>query len=321
MINEQATKNNELISIVVPVYNVQQYLDSCVESVMKQTYTNWELLLVDDGSSDDSYALCCQWAQRDQRIRVFQNQHGGPAKARNTAIEAATGAFVYFIDSDDWIEPDTLELMHTSMLANDADVVVCGLYFDYPNRSKKVLYTNADCVLSREEALNRIITGKLPSYLCLFLLRRTVVQELYADYPCHEDYATGYKWFAHARRVVMLATAKYHYIQREGSVVHVHTDRNTQFLLQIYHERHQYIREHGLMPEDENRLNTVRNFLKLAKDYSRKPLDTTDKVAFVSRIKDEMQSYLPVGFWQLGVKRWLRLQLLHASVQLFVKYV
>lgn len=308
-----------MISIIVPVYNVEPYIQTCIESVLKQTYGMWELLLIDDGSTDGSANICKIYADKDKRIQLLQNQHAGPAMARNKGIAHAKGDLIYFMDSDDWIEHDTLECMLNVMQEYDADIVGCGLFFDYPTRSKTVTYTKTDCVLSREEALRYIITGKLPSYLCILLLKRTVVIEPYTDVPCYEDYATGYKWFSHARRVAMIASPKYHYIQRKGSILHI-TQRD-EFLLDIYRERHLYIQQHQLIDEISNRANTVRNLLKLAKDFARKPIEIDERVAFVSKVKDELQKYLPVSFAQLGLKRWLRLKLLHSSVKTFVYVV
>ncbi|MBP3790095.1 MAG: glycosyltransferase [Prevotella sp.] len=308
-----------MISIIVPVYNVEPYIEQCIESVLRQTYGCWELLLIDDGSTDGSANICRSYADKDKRIRFWQNSHAGPAKARNKGIEQAKGEFIYFMDSDDWIEPDTLECMLSNLQKNDADIACCGLFFDYPTRSKAVCYTKTDCVLSREEALKYIITGKLPSYLCILLLKRSVVIEPYTDVPCYEDYATGYKWFSHAQKVAMIASPKYHYIQREGSILH--TKRRDEFLLDIYLERHQYIRQHQLMDEAENRANTVRNLLKLSKDYARKPIDLKERIAFVSKVRDALQQFLPVGFAPLGLKRWLRLKLLLSSAKTYVRIV
>ncbi len=308
-----------LISIIIPVYNVADYLDACVTSVICQTYSQWELLLVDDESTDGSSTKCDEWAEKDHRITVIHNQHGGPAVARNTGIGVAHGEYLYFMDSDDWIEPDTLEYMLERMRQYDVDIVGCGVYFDYPTRSKLKAYVKKDCVLSREEALHMIITGALPSYLPLLLWRRSVVQEPYVDVPCYEDYATGYKWFSHARKVAMFTTAKYHYIQRQGSILH--TSRRDKFLIDIYRERHSYIVEHGLMAEDESRAVTVRNLIKLAKDFARKPLDKEERIEFMYLVRENMEKYMPVDIKQLGLKRWWRLQLLKASPALFVRIV
>lgn len=308
-----------LISIIVPVYNVIQYLETCVRSVQNQTYASWELLLVDDESTDGSSELCDRLAAGDSRIRVIHHAHCGPGPARNAGLEAASGEFVYFIDSDDWIEPDTLETMLAKMHDCDADVVGCGAFFDYPMRTKTVSYVKSDCVWTREEALRMIISGGLPSYLWLLLWRRSVVQEPFPAFLRYEDYATGYKWFSHARRVAMTPVPKYHYVQREGSILHTASlDKN---LLDIFIERHNYIRSHGLMNDEDNRANTVRNLLKLAKDFSRKPVGNEEKMQFVGKIRDILPEYLPVSYGQLRLKRWLRLKVLLRSVQTFVRFV
>lgn len=312
-------ENQELISIIVPVYNVIEYLEKCVRSVLNQTFASWELLLIDDESTDGSSLLCDKLAASDSRIRVIHAAHGGPGPARNIGLASARGAFVYFIDSDDWIEPDTLEVMLSAMHASDADAVGCGVFYEYPSRCKTVSYVDSDCVLTREESLKMIITGRLPSYLWMLLWRRSVVQEPFAELPCYEDYATGYKWFSHVRRVVMLTVAKYHYVQREGSILH--TARRDKYLLDVFVDRHDYIKSHQLLDETDNRGNTVRNMLKLAKDFSRKPVSYEEKVQFVSKIRGILPKYLPVTFRQLGLKRWIRLKLLLQSVQAFVRLV
>ena len=312
-------RTDEMISIIVPVYNVGQYLRVCVESLLRQTYAAWELLLVDDESTDGSREACDAWAQRDERIRVVHQRHAGAAVARNMGMAEASGDILYFMDSDDWIEPDALESMLETMNRFDADIVVCGAFFDYPSRTKVVRHAASDCVLPQGEALRRMITGQLPSYLWMLLLRRSVVQEPYVDIPCFEDYATGYKWFAHARRVALMARPKYHYVQREGSLLH--TDRRDKFLLDVYCQRHNYIREHRLMAEADNRANTARNLLKLAKDFSRKPVAIEEKHEYVEQIKAVLADYLPVPYRQLGLKRWLRLKLLLWSTKMFVCFV
>lgn len=308
-----------LISIIIPVYNVSDYLDSCVMSVIRQTYSQWELLLVDDESTDGSSSMCDTWASKDSRITVIHHQHAGPAVTRNTGIAASKGEYLYFMDSDDWIETDTLAYMLDCMSQYSVDIVGCGVFFDYPTYTKKKAYVKKNCVLPRSEALRMIITGALPSYLPLLLWRRDVVKEPYVDVPCYEDYATGYKWFSHADKVMFSTEAKYHYIQRKGSILH--TNRRDKFLIDIYRDRHNYILQHGLMAEDECRAVTVKNFLKLAKDFARKPFDFDERLDFVIRVRNYLKDYLPVGLGQLGLKRWVRLQLLKASPSCFVRIV
>lgn len=312
-------EKKELVSIIMPVYNVREYLSVGIRSVQCQTYATWELILVEDGSTDGSDTECDAWAAKDSRIHVVHGSHAGPAAARNVAIAKAKGAYIYFMDSDDWIESDTLETLLHAIHQNDADIAVCGAFFEFPHRTKRVCFVRENRVLSREEALRWVITGKLPSYLWMLLLRREMVREPLADLPCYEDYATAYKWFAHARRVVLTSVPKYHYIQRQGSILH--QERKDVFLLDVFRQRHLYVGSHHLMSESENRANTVRNYLKLAKDFARKSVDMTERVRFVTQVKEAMEPHLPVQFSQLGLKRWLRLKLLETSVPLFVRWV
>lgn len=115
-----------LLSVIIPVYNVEAYLDRCIESVVGQTYDNLEIILVDDGSPDRSPAKCDEWAKRDNRIKVIHKKNGGLGLARNSALEIATGDYVAFVDSDDYIEREMYETLMESAIRHDADMVSCG---------------------------------------------------------------------------------------------------------------------------------------------------------------------------------------------------
>lgn len=121
-----------LISIIVPCYNVEQYLPQCIESVINQTYQNWELILVDDGSPDNSGKICDEYAAKDNRIKVIHKENGGLAAARNTGQDAATGYAMMFVDSDDWLELDCCEKAMQAMLDNDVELIMFDQYVNYP---------------------------------------------------------------------------------------------------------------------------------------------------------------------------------------------
>ena len=103
------------ISVIVPVYNVEKYLDNCINSIVNQTYDNLEILLVDDGSKDNSGSLCDEWALRDNRIKVIHKQNGGASSARNAGLDAATGEYIGFVDADDYIDIDMYEIMYAEI--------------------------------------------------------------------------------------------------------------------------------------------------------------------------------------------------------------
>lgn len=118
-----------LVTVVLPIYNVKKYLDRCVNSVVNQTYSNIEILLIDDGSTDGCYELCEEWALRDSRIRVIHKENQGLGMARNTGIENANGEYICFFDSDDFVAPNTVEDAYSEAVKNNSDIVLFGINF------------------------------------------------------------------------------------------------------------------------------------------------------------------------------------------------
>ena len=125
--------NSDLISIVVPIYNMEKYLDKCVNSIISQTYKNIEIILVDDGSTDLSYDICEKYKKLDNRIKVYHKTNGGLSDAKNFGIKHASGKYIGFVDSDDWIEPMMYEILYKNIKEKNADIAICGRYIDYEN--------------------------------------------------------------------------------------------------------------------------------------------------------------------------------------------
>lgn len=123
---------NELISIIIPVYNLERFLPRCMESLVGQSYPNLEIVLVDDGSTDNSGIICDEWKQRDKRVVVIHQENKGVSEARNAGIEISRGEYLGFVDGDDWCEPEMYELLLGSVKEADSDIAMCG-YYDYPN--------------------------------------------------------------------------------------------------------------------------------------------------------------------------------------------
>ena len=132
--------NNPLISVIVPVYKVEQYLERCVKSIINQTYKNLEIILVDDGSPDRCGEMCDEFAKKDRRIRVFHKENGGQSSARNLGLDNMTGDYVGFVDSDDWIDPKMYEHLHQLIIKNNAQIAACGTCLEHLNG--KVSYFN-----------------------------------------------------------------------------------------------------------------------------------------------------------------------------------
>ena len=126
---------NILLSIIVPIYKVEKYLEQCIQSILRQTFKNFELILVDDGSPDSCPAICDMYAKQDSRVRVIHKPNGGLVSARKSGLSTATGLYIAYVDGDDWISPDMYEIILNTAIINDADIVVTGYCEEYESRS------------------------------------------------------------------------------------------------------------------------------------------------------------------------------------------
>lgn len=127
------SNNKHLISVIIPVYNAEKYLDRCLDSILAQTYSNFELILVDDGSTDSSLSICKRYESKDSRIKVLTGPNGGSSVARNKGLDIAKGEYIIHIDADDWTEPQMFELMLNKAVSEDADIVACNICSDDGN--------------------------------------------------------------------------------------------------------------------------------------------------------------------------------------------
>lgn len=212
----------EIISVIVPVYNVENYLARCVESILAQTYPNLEVLLVDDGARDASGRICDEYADKDSRVRVIHKENGGLSSARNAGIEAAKGDYLAFVDSDDWIEPDAYEQMLHLIHKYDVKLVCAGRYDVNGDTGEKTigLCPQKEEKLAAEEVVGRIFTwDNCDSSACDKLYHRSLFQEY--RYPVGkvcEDLPVTYKLILQAETVAMLDKPIYNYFHRPDSI-------------------------------------------------------------------------------------------------------
>ena len=141
--HSELTERKTLISVIIPVYNVEEYLRTCLDSIASQTYSNLEIVLVDDGSTDKSPSICDEYQERDSRFRVIHKKNGGQSSARNEALDVATGEYISFVDSDDWLEPDMYEVLINVINETGADIVACEEYNNrYGTKERKTISRN-----------------------------------------------------------------------------------------------------------------------------------------------------------------------------------
>ena len=211
--------SNPKISVIVPVYKVEKYLDKCVESIVNQTYKNLEIILVDDGSPDNCPAMCDEWAEKDERIRVIHKENGGVSSARNAALEVATGDYIGFVDSDDWIEPDMYEYLFQNAIENGAAIARCGFYSVNELTGERTAsgQYGAMKILSKNEILQRTVVGGDGGFLWNKLFHADLFEDIKFDVSKHysEDLLVNFELAKKAQFEVFLSEEKYNYLARE----------------------------------------------------------------------------------------------------------
>ncbi len=220
----------DLISIIVPVYNVEKYLDKCIESIVNQTYDNLEIILVDDGSTDNSGQMCEDWARKDNRIKVIHKKNGGLSDARNVGIENASGAYIGMVDSDDIIAATMFEDLYKGIISNDGDIAQCLMYkfnehndVSFPKSSSLCeVYTCYDAII------NLLIENKFSVTCPNLLLKSGIAKKIKFEIGRrNEDILWSFRTFSLAENIVYLNKYLYGYYQRSGSIMHSdYSDKN-----------------------------------------------------------------------------------------------
>ena len=206
------------ISVIVPVYKVEKYINKCVDSILAQTFTDFELWLVDDGSPDNCGTICDEYAQKDARIKVIHKKNGGLSDARNAALNLMNGKYVFFVDSDDWISEDALEIMYSALVRTSAKVATGNIISVSEDGAQQSLYspTQEETVLHGDEMLTTLLRPNACNRLYdaeLFCTLRYPVGRLY------EDVFTYHKILTQIDRMVLVGRNTYYYLVRGGSIM------------------------------------------------------------------------------------------------------
>lgn len=211
-----------LISVIVPVYKVEAYLDRCVQSIVDQSYQNLEIILVDDGSPDNCPAMCDAWAEKDKRIKVIHKDNGGLSDARNAGLLVASGEYIGFVDSDDYISSEMYQLLYENLLANNSDVAACGVEMIFEDGSSSRLLTRSgSCVMESDAAMEAVVLEswlKQPVWYKLY--KADLIRNL--RFPVgkyHEDVFWTWRVISKAKKVSVFDTPCYFYVQRSGSIM------------------------------------------------------------------------------------------------------
>ena len=261
---------------IVPVYNVEQYLPRCVESILAQTYENLEILLVDDGTKDNSGAICDAYARQDARVKAIHKKNGGLSSARNAGIDAATGEYLSFVDSDDWIEPDMYEKMMALMEKYSVRLVCAGRWDVSSETGEKTLglCPPKEEVISGEELVRRIFHWEnIDSAAWDKLYHRSLFASV--RYPLGvicEDVPTTYRIALDAGQAAMLPCPVYNYYHRPGSITSSSVSEKTFHFSKHTEEIYPFIRDNYPGIADAARYLRVRSLA-----YNLLTLDLADK--------------------------------------------
>lgn len=217
---------NDLISVIVPVFNTELYVKRCVNSIIKQTYENIQIIIVNDGSTDNSGEICRSLSKGDKRIQLIEKPNGGLSDARNAGIAEAEGEFLAFVDSDDYIHPEMIEIMHKTIIENDADISVCNFLYvdDLGNEIKKMneQMPIKNRIMDTNHVLNEMFNPKGYYYVVAWnkLYRKKLFNHIrYAVGKIHEDEFIIHHLLGESNSIACTSSALYYYVQRDESIM------------------------------------------------------------------------------------------------------
>lgn len=259
--------DRDLISVIVPVYNVECYLEKCIESICAQTYRHLEIILSDDGSTDRSGAICDAYAQKDSRILVIHKENGGLSDARNAGIEIASGKWFMFVDSDDTITPDTVERLYRAAMENDCEIAVCNIVRIYDDGATEPFYHPVK-TMTVWAGQQRFETLKQPS-VCNKLFRADMFRDVrFPKGKFYED-TFVYHILAHrAKAIALTGHDGYFYLSRRESILGQpkYTDRYFDRIEAVY-ERVRYLIDHQVPYYAEEACESLYADVRLGSQY------------------------------------------------------
>jgi glycosyltransferase involved in cell wall biosynthesis len=248
-------KQTPLISIIVPIYKAEQYLEKCLQSIVNQTYTNLEIILVNDGSPDRCGEICEELGKSDPRIKIINKENGGAATARNAGLDAVTGKYIAFADSDDYMESNYLETLYHILEGKNAQVAICGFETVDEEGKKMALDALHDRETAKDQGIeiwsgSEIILQELQGHWEHVapwgkLFKAELYHKIrYPKWPVHEDEPVFIEVFEQVQRVAVTADKLYYYVQHEGSLMNTaYSEKDRRTYLTMWRERLEYFHD------------------------------------------------------------------------------
>ncbi|WP_321519751.1 glycosyltransferase family 2 protein [uncultured Bacteroides sp.] len=306
---------NPLISIIVPVYNVEAYLIKCLDSILCQTLKEIEIILVDNGSTDSSFDICKEYQKKDERIKTIRLPFPDLSSARNAGINVAKAPYISFIDSDDWIDNDMFSLLYSAIKNYNADISICSFYEESDShiipKNKKVKNSGEVFTYSKDDALKKILLDKgIKSYVWNKLYKKELFNFYrFPEGVLYEDYSTIYKCFSLAENVVQVDLAKYHYLQRSNSIIHIVNPKARYHFFLANYNRYFFAKEQKIFGQDSYKFNTltVKRTIRQVK-YVLSCSQENNVEEYICEMRMKLKDFLDIPITKMNLKYYLRLR-------------
>lgn len=306
---------SDLITIIVPVYNGEKYIQKCLDSILQQTYDNYEILIVNDGSTDETLEIAMQYEKKYENVRIVTKENQGLPQARKTGVENANGSYIGFVDVDDWVDPEMYEVLHRLCVEKEAHVACCGMMLEFGKKGiAQFKDETRECVYSSAEALVQLNQrADVRVYVCNKLFAKEVFEDI--EFPegnfIGEDYYIVTQILSKELNVAWASKCMYHYLQSDGTMSHCGFSESHKLAYQNYKKRSVLLSEQFPQYTSlfENYVLTEYIMFVVAmsrnKSYDRKILDEIK--AFVKKCKkqyckaDYIEAKFKISIWMFSM--------------------
>lgn len=248
-------KQEYLISIIVPIFNVEKYIKKCVDSIINQSYKNLEIILVDDGSCDSCGEICDQYKISDKRVKVIHKKNGGLSDARNIGLLAATGDFIAFVDGDDYISSDMYETLLSNLIMNKADISACKAVVVSEKENANFIKSDDLHVINKNIDISLIYDKKITVNMWNKLYKKELFENIkFPKGMIYEDLATTYKIIDISKKIVLTDSCLYAYVQRHGSIMNLNSMMISVDKIMIVNEMWNYFEYKGYKYTKKNKI-------------------------------------------------------------------
>lgn len=311
---------NPSISIIVAVFNLEYYLEQCLDSIRSQTFADFECIVVDDGSSDATPEICDRYAGMDSRFKVIHQENGGLSHALNSGLAVAAGDYIGFVDADDWIEPTMFELLFRLATEHGAEMSQCGFIKEYRGHSDRKRIVRRRLVMGGRQAMHAIACGNFPSYKWIRLHKRSIITCPFPDFHNFEDIYVYGEWLKNVRKLVADPSPLYHYRMRKGSIVNSDYAKNRyDYFLSCLHAMKSVADGTGSVVSDEERNAFIHKAaVRACKLIARNERDKGKRMCAIEKIRDIASRYEISSASLMGRKNHRRAELLQESPERFV---